>query len=82
MTSAIADSRAERSAPTRIVRAWARAHARPSAVQVTHVYADEHAAALSAMALVTCTLQANQMHRVGDKRVFLAAAERHTLIMR
>ena len=37
VTSAIADSRAERSAPTRIVRAWARAHARPSAVQVTHV---------------------------------------------
>eukprot|EP00964_Phaeocystis_antarctica_P053055 scaffold31088_cov75-Phaeocystis_antarctica.AAC.5 len=44
-----AQSRAERSAPTRIVRAWARAHARPTAVQVTHVCADGHAAALSAM---------------------------------
>eukprot|EP00964_Phaeocystis_antarctica_P072137 scaffold44084_cov35-Phaeocystis_antarctica.AAC.2 len=42
---------AERSAPTRIVRAWARAHARPTAVQVTHVCADGHAAALSAMGI-------------------------------
>ena len=48
---------------------------------MTHVYADEHAAALSAMALVTC-MRSRLVHRVGDKRVFLAAAERHTLIMR
>ena len=33
------------------------------------------------MALVTC-MRSRLVHRVGDTRVFLASAERHTLLMR